>query len=53
MRLTWPLIGRSEELGFIESALSAPEISGVVISGAAGAGKSRVAREALGLFAAK
>jgi len=51
--LTWPLIGRSEELGFIESALSAPEISGVVISGAAGVGKSRVAREALGLFAAK
>ncbi|WP_164478824.1 ATP-binding protein [Mycolicibacterium stellerae] len=47
MRLTWPLAGRGEELRLIEAALSDADASGVVISGSAGVGKSRIAREAL------
>lgn len=47
MRLTWPLKGRDAEMRLIEAALSAPDISGIVIGGAAGVGKSRVATEAL------
>jgi DNA-binding CsgD family transcriptional regulator len=45
--LTWPLTGRSEELRIIEAAISAPALSGIVVCGAAGVGKSRIAREAL------
>ncbi|OBI15187.1 helix-turn-helix transcriptional regulator [Mycobacterium sp. E2327] len=47
MRLSWPLTGRSEETGDIEAAISAPDASGIVVYGAAGVGKSRLAREAL------
>src|SRR3954470_15276198 len=47
MRLTWPLAGRGEEMRLIEAALSDPDASGVVISGSAGVGKRRIAREAL------
>src|SRR3954463_7183269 len=47
VRLTWPLTGRSEEMRLIEAALSDEGSSGIVICGAAGVGKSRVAREAL------
>ena len=47
MRLSWPLIGRSEEMRTIEAAILAPNVSGIVIYGAAGVGKSRIAREAL------
>jgi DNA-binding CsgD family transcriptional regulator len=47
MRLTWPLTGRSEEMGLIEAALSVPESSGMIVCGAAGVGKTRIAREAL------
>ena len=47
MRLTWPLAGRGEEMRLIEAALSDPDASGVVISGSAGVGKSRIGREAL------
>lgn len=47
MRLTWPLVGRGEETRFIDAAISDAGVSGVVISGAAGVGKSRIAREAL------
>src|SRR3954454_2808386 len=53
MRLTWPLAGRGEEMRLIEAALSDPDASGVVISGSAGVGKSRIAREALAGAAAK
>ena len=47
MRLSWPLIGRSEETGAIEAAILASDASGIVVYGAAGVGKSRIAREAL------
>jgi hypothetical protein len=47
VRLSWPLIGRSEETGAIEAAILASDASGIVVCGAAGVGKSRLAREAL------
>ena len=47
MRLTWPLIGRSKEQRLIQAAISDSDSAGVVVCGAAGVGKSRVAREAL------
>lgn len=47
MRLGWPLTGRSEGLRAIQAAISAPESCGIVVWGAAGVGKSRIAREAL------
>lgn len=47
MRLSWPLVGRSEELRAIDAAIAASDVSGIVICGAAGVGKSRIAREAL------
>ncbi len=53
MRLPWPLTGRSKEMRLIENAISDPEVSGIVICGAAGVGKSRVAREALAAVSAK
>jgi DNA-binding CsgD family transcriptional regulator len=43
----WPLVGRSEEMRAIEAAILASDASGIVIYGAAGVGKSRIAREAL------
>jgi DNA-binding CsgD family transcriptional regulator len=53
VRLAWPLTGRSEELRLIEAALSDEGSSGIVICGAAGVGKSRVAREALDAAASR
>src|ERR1700736_1699375 len=53
VRLAWPLVGRWEELRLIEAAIKHGNSSGVVIRGAAGVGKSRVAREALNLAASK
>ena len=47
MRLSWPLIGRTEEMRTIEAAILASDASGIVICGTAGVGKSRIAREAL------
>ncbi|HET6734956.1 helix-turn-helix transcriptional regulator, partial [Mycobacterium sp.] len=46
-RLSWPLTGRMAEMGAIAAATVASDVSGIVICGAAGVGKSRVAREAL------
>jgi DNA-binding CsgD family transcriptional regulator len=47
MRMRWPLIGRSEEMRAIQAAILASDVSGIVVYGAAGVGKSRIAREAL------
>ncbi|BBY57330.1 ATP-binding protein [Mycolicibacterium sarraceniae] len=47
MRLSWPLIGRTEQMRTIESAIAAPNVAGAVVSGVAGVGKTRIAREAL------
>lgn len=47
MRLAWPLTGRLEETRLIDAALASAELSGIVIYGDAGVGKSRIAREAL------
>ncbi|WKG06153.1 LuxR family transcriptional regulator [Mycolicibacterium sp. HK-90] len=47
MRLAWPLTGRLEETRLIDAALASADLSGIVIYGAAGVGKSRIAREAL------
>ena len=47
MRLSWPLTGRSEEMRLVEAAIVTPDVCGIVVRGAAGVGKSRVAREAV------
>jgi DNA-binding CsgD family transcriptional regulator len=46
MTAHWPLTGRAEELRVIEETLADPEFTGVVVAGAAGVGKSRLARAA-------
>lgn len=53
MRLAWPLTGRLEETRLIDAALASAELSGVVVFGSAGVGKSRIAREALSAAGAK
>ena len=48
MMTPWPLIGRDQELEFIDAQLGPPRSGrGVVLAGAAGVGKTRLAREAL------
>lgn len=46
MSKQWPLIGRLEELEFIKGALERSDSRGVVLAGAAGVGKTRLAWEA-------
>src|SRR3954447_15400641 len=41
----WPLVGRDEELALAREALADPSAGGVVIAGAAGLGKTRLATE--------
>lgn len=53
MRFSWPLTGRSDEMRLIAAAISASDLSGIVVCGAAGVGKSRIAREALSSAASK
>ena len=52
VQLSWPLVGREDDLELVGQALrdGAP---GVVVSGAAGVGKSRLAREALAAASAR
>jgi DNA-binding CsgD family transcriptional regulator len=45
--LSWPLTGRTEEMGAIEAAISASDVDGILVCGPSGVGKSRIAREAL------
>jgi DNA-binding CsgD family transcriptional regulator len=52
VRLAWPLTGRTEEIRAIEAAITTPDLSGIVVFGGAGVGKSRIAREALAAAAA-
>jgi DNA-binding CsgD family transcriptional regulator len=51
VRLAWPLTGRSEEMRTIDAAISAADVSGIVVCGALGVGKSRIVREALSVAA--
>jgi DNA-binding CsgD family transcriptional regulator len=46
-QLSWPFIGREDELEWVAAARREPACRGVVVSGAAGVGKTRLAREAL------
>ena len=46
-QLTWPFTGREEELAWVGARRRAGGCCGVVISGAAGVGKTRLARELL------
>ena len=43
----WPLVGRNEELGVVLEHLARCDSRGVVIAGALGVGKTRLAREAI------
>jgi DNA-binding CsgD family transcriptional regulator len=45
--MSWPLTGRSEEMAAVQAAIASADVSGIVVCGAAGIGKSRIAREAL------
>lgn len=53
VRLTWPLIGRSEEMAAIEAAIVEPRTPGILVCGTAGVGKSRVVRDALSAAASR
>src|SRR5437870_898861 len=46
MPQSWPLLGRETELAYLTEALAGGQ-AGVVLAGAAGVGKTRLAREAL------
>ena len=47
MPAEWPLVGRRQELGFVERAIEDPDRRGVLLAGAPGVGKTRLAQEAL------
>jgi DNA-binding CsgD family transcriptional regulator len=51
--MRWPLIGRREELAAVEQALTSAGSRAVVLAGAPGVGKTRLAMEALGLLEAR
>ena len=51
--MEWPLTGRNQEMRLVEAALCNPGVAGVVICGAMGSGKSRLAREALSAAASR
>jgi DNA-binding CsgD family transcriptional regulator len=43
--VAWPLVGRDRELGFVSGLLGDGSTGGVVVAGAAGVGKTRLAME--------
>jgi hypothetical protein len=45
LAVVWPLVGRDRELGSIDALLSDGSVRGVVLAGAAGVGKTRLAAE--------
>jgi DNA-binding CsgD family transcriptional regulator len=47
MRAEWPLVGREGELDFARRVMRTPSLSGLVLAGRAGVGKTRLAREVL------
>lgn len=47
MAVAWPLIGREQQLASIASAMGSPTTHGIVVVGASGLGKTRLATEAL------
>src|SRR4051794_25423952 len=49
MAAEWPLTGRTEELQRLGALVRAGDVAGVVISGPAGVGKTRLAHEGLRL----
>ena len=49
----WPLIGRGEELAAVEQSLASRGAQAVVLAGAPGVGKTRLAREVLALCQAR
>jgi DNA-binding CsgD family transcriptional regulator len=51
--LEWPLVGRAEELELLGAALDDPRCGGVVLMGAAGVGKTRLANEVHRIAAAR
>ncbi|HYR15098.1 MAG TPA: AAA family ATPase, partial [Mycobacterium sp.] len=53
MHLSWPLTGRSAELRLVKGALTGSDPAGIVVAGAAGVGKSRIAREGLAAAASR
>ncbi len=53
MRLSWPLTGRNAELKAVRAAISSSDVGGILIRGAPGVGKSRIAREALSTAASQ
>lgn len=52
MRNDWPLIGREPELAFARRALADAEVCGLLLTGRAGAGKTRLAKALLTELAA-
>ena len=50
-RLSWPLIGRDEELAFARRRLAARPAGGLVVAGEPGVGKTRLASEIAGAAA--
>jgi hypothetical protein len=51
--MSWPFSGRTQEMRTVEAAISGSDVSGAVISGSEGVGKSRLVREALSAAAAQ